>query len=255
MAEDSVEPPPHRDQRRIPPVGLQAPLARRSAARARAKTTCQTPSNSKKSVSRSENCRLASNGIDCAAGPNSQPRDRTVRVNISEASLDGVPYSLADAPGLKPLKSSRPVIIGRWVLIAPGGRSSWAPSSSPSAVGFWSGRGWSVPFLSPGRSSRLFRIRIANRQRGTTAPVPARRARDGRRRDGLAGAPEGEWQVVSMFLSPMDVHVNRTPVSGAVTRVEYHPGSSSRVQERGRRANEWTEVWSNRPSGPIVGGR
>ena len=27
-----------------------------------------------------------------------------------------------------------------------------------------------------------------------------------------------------MFLSPMDVHVNRTPVSGTVTRVEYHPG-------------------------------
>ena len=36
--------------------------------------------------------------------------------------------------------------------------------------------------------------------------------------------PPGRWQQVSVFLSPMDVHVNRIPVSGRVTRVEYHPG-------------------------------
>ena len=36
--------------------------------------------------------------------------------------------------------------------------------------------------------------------------------------------PAGRWQQVSVFLSPMDVHVNRIPVSGRVTRVEYHPG-------------------------------
>ena len=46
----------------------------------------------------------------------------------------------------------------------------------------------------------------------------------------VAGAPTGEatppgrWQQISVFLSPMDVHVNRIPVSGRVTRVEYHPG-------------------------------
>jgi phosphatidylserine decarboxylase len=36
--------------------------------------------------------------------------------------------------------------------------------------------------------------------------------------------PPGRWQQITVFLSPMNVHVNRMPVSGRVTRVEYHPG-------------------------------
>ena len=34
-------------------------------------------------------------------------------------------------------------------------------------------------------------------------------------------APPGEWQQITIFLSPMDVHMNRTPVAGRVTRIEY----------------------------------
>jgi phosphatidylserine decarboxylase len=46
----------------------------------------------------------------------------------------------------------------------------------------------------------------------------------------VAGAPTGQApppgtsQQISIFLSPMDVHVNRMPIGGRVTKVVYHPG-------------------------------
>jgi phosphatidylserine decarboxylase len=67
------------------------------------------------------------------------------------------------------------------------------------------------------------------------------------------GAPPGEWQRISIFLSPMDVHVNRTPVDGRVTRVEYHPGKFlPAYREDAGTHNEWTEVWFDHNGTPIV---
>ena len=52
------------------------------------------------------------------------------------------------------------------------------------------------------------------------------------------------WQQVSIFLSPMDVHVNRIPASGRVTNVKYLPGRflpAYRHEAGG--ANERSEIW------------
>lgn len=55
--------------------------------------------------------------------------------------------------------------------------------------------------------------------------------------------PPDRWQQISIFLSPMDVHVNRIPVSGRVTRVEYHPGRFlPAYRSDAGDLNEFTEV-------------
>ena len=57
-------------------------------------------------------------------------------------------------------------------------------------------------------------------------------------------APPGRWQQVSIFLSPMDVHVNRMPIGGTVTKVEYHPGRFlPAYRAEAGDLNEFTEVW------------
>jgi len=66
-------------------------------------------------------------------------------------------------------------------------------------------------------------------------------------------APAGEWQQISIFLSPMDVHVNRIPVSGRVTRVNYIPGRflpAYRHDAGG--ANERSEIWIDHHGQAVV---
>jgi phosphatidylserine decarboxylase len=123
------------------------------------------------------------------------------------------------------------------------------------AVGLWFGRAWSVPFLLLSMFFVFF-FRDPNRNppagdKLVLSPADARVMVAGD--VPWPGAPAGEWKIISMFLSPMDVHINRTPVAGTVTRVEYHPGQffPAYKKEAGE-LNEWTEVWFNRPSGPVV---
>jgi phosphatidylserine decarboxylase len=58
------------------------------------------------------------------------------------------------------------------------------------------------------------------------------------------GAPPGTWQQITIFLSPLDVHVNRAPFSGRVTRVSYKPGQFlPAYRPESGALNEQSEVW------------
>ena len=58
-----------------------------------------------------------------------------------------------------------------------------------------------------------------------------------------AEAPMGQWQQITIFLSLFDVHINRTPVAGRVTRVDYVPGTFHAAFKPDAHANEHSEIW------------
>jgi phosphatidylserine decarboxylase len=59
--------------------------------------------------------------------------------------------------------------------------------------------------------------------------------------DGVA--PEGEWQQVSVFLSVVDVHVNRSPYRGEVVESSYRKGSFlAAYRKESAHRNERTEI-------------
>ncbi len=75
----------------------------------------------------------------------------------------------------------------------------------------------------------------------------------------VAGVPTGEacpagnWQQISIFLSPTDVHVNRIPIGGKVTKVEYHPGRFlPAYRADAGDLNEYTEVHVDHHGQPFV---
>jgi phosphatidylserine decarboxylase len=68
-----------------------------------------------------------------------------------------------------------------------------------------------------------------------------------------AAAPPGDWQQISIFLSPMDVHINRVPVSGRVTRVSYTPGRFLPAYHHDAAAtNERSEIWIDHDGRAVV---
>jgi phosphatidylserine decarboxylase len=68
-----------------------------------------------------------------------------------------------------------------------------------------------------------------------------------------AAAPPGEWLQISIFLSPMNVHVNRVPASGRVTRVSFQRGKFLPAYHRDAAAtNERSEIWIDHGGRPIV---
>jgi phosphatidylserine decarboxylase len=65
-------------------------------------------------------------------------------------------------------------------------------------------------------------------------------------------APPGDWKQVTIFLSPMDVHMNRAPVAGRVTRIDYRPGRFLPAYDEGSNDNELNEVWIDHNGRPVV---
>lgn len=66
-------------------------------------------------------------------------------------------------------------------------------------------------------------------------------------------APPGRWQQISIFLSPMDVHVNRVPVSGRITQVTYQPGRFlPAYRAEAAAGNERSEIWIDHGGTPVV---
>jgi len=69
----------------------------------------------------------------------------------------------------------------------------------------------------------------------------------------VADAPPGTWQQISIFLSPVDVHVNRVPVSGRVTRVTYTPGRFlPAYRHEAATTNERSEIWIDHGGQTVV---
>jgi len=65
-------------------------------------------------------------------------------------------------------------------------------------------------------------------------------------------APAGDWQQITIFLSVLDVHINRTPAAGKVTRVTYHPGTFLPAYRHDAHRNERSEIWIDHAGVPIV---
>jgi phosphatidylserine decarboxylase len=115
---------------------------------------------------------------------------------------------------------------------------------------------WALPFLALAAAMVFFFRDPERRSPGgaglVLAPADGRVVVAGAPQDGAA--PCGDWVQVSIFLSPLDVHVNRMPVAGAVTKVDYRRGRCwAAYRPEATFENERNEVWLDAgPMGPVV---
>jgi phosphatidylserine decarboxylase len=137
-------------------------------------------------------------------------------------------------------------------------RAGWpfilAAAALAVVLGWWLGRWWAAPIVVLA-GFFLFFFRDPDR-RTPTGPDLIVSPADGRVMivgPPGPGAPPGHWQQISIFLSPVDVHVNRAPLEAVVTRVDYHPGRFlPAYREEAGQFNEWTEVWFEHDGATVV---
>jgi phosphatidylserine decarboxylase len=123
------------------------------------------------------------------------------------------------------------------VVLALGGATTWAVASLvlPLAVALF--------FRDPDRAP-------TNDRRAVLAPADGKVMFAG---EAPAGAgPSGAWRQVTIFLSLLDVHINRTPVAGRITRIDYVPGSFVPAYREDARKNEHSEIWIDHEGQTIV---
>ena len=65
-------------------------------------------------------------------------------------------------------------------------------------------------------------------------------------------SPPGEWNQITIFLSPMDVHINRSPVGGRILRIDYRPGKFLPAYDEAANDNELNEIWIDHDGQTIV---
>ncbi len=108
--------------------------------------------------------------------------------------------------------------------------------------------GWAAPFVVLA-CALVFFFRDPDREPKAWSATAVVSPADGRVM--VAGAPPpnaapgpGLWLQVSIFLSPLDVHVNRMPVTGRVTKVDYRRGGyRAAYRPEATIENERSEVW------------
>jgi phosphatidylserine decarboxylase len=128
-----------------------------------------------------------------------------------------------------------------------------ASAAVTTAVGRGTGSRWSRraawPLLALGAYMAVF-FRDPDRRCDTTTPDPDEVLSPadgvvmvaGEPQEGVA--PDGDWQQVSVFLSVVDVHVNRSPYRGKVTSADYRPGSFlAAYRKESAHRNERSELW------------
>jgi phosphatidylserine decarboxylase len=130
-----------------------------------------------------------------------------------------------------------------------------AAAAVPAAVAFaWSHAAWAAALLILPVAIALF-FRDPERRPSASADEVLSPADGTVMFAGLGvpgETPPGTWQQITIFLSPLDVHINRTPVSGRVTRVEYRPGTVRPAYHHDAHRNEQSEIWFDHRGQTIV---